>query len=272
MDDWRSNFVEANGVRLHYTRTGGAKPPVVLAHGVTDDGLCWTPVARALAPDYDVVMVDARGHGRSETPPDCYGPATQAADLLGVLGALGLREPAILGHSMGAGTALALAGIAPEVPRAILLEDPGPWWTDWLATEAGRATLAEIGARQDAYRRASREALIADRRTKSPRWQDGDVEPWADAKMRVSTEAFQFFDPATWAGLDWSEALRRITCPVLLITTDPETGGLVSPEAAAALSALVPQTQIARIPGASHSIRRDRFESFIEVVRAFLAA
>ena len=48
MGDWQTGIVEANGVRLHYTRTGGDKPPVVLAHGVTDDGLCWSPVAAAL--------------------------------------------------------------------------------------------------------------------------------------------------------------------------------------------------------------------------------
>src|SRR5438034_938510 len=63
MANWQSGDVEANGIRLHYTRTGGSKPPLVLAHGVTDDGLCWTPVAEALAPDYDVIMVDERVTG-----------------------------------------------------------------------------------------------------------------------------------------------------------------------------------------------------------------
>ena len=66
MGEWQAGYVEANGIRLHYTRTGGAGPAVVLAHGVTDDGLCWTPVAEALADAYDLVMVDARGHGRSD--------------------------------------------------------------------------------------------------------------------------------------------------------------------------------------------------------------
>jgi pimeloyl-ACP methyl ester carboxylesterase len=60
MASWQSGDVETNGIRLHYTRTGGAKPPLVLAHGVTDSGLCWTPIAEALAADYDVIMVDAR--------------------------------------------------------------------------------------------------------------------------------------------------------------------------------------------------------------------
>ncbi len=91
---WQSGEVEANGIRLHYTRTGGAKPPVVLAHGFSDDGLCWTPVAEALAPRYDVIMVDARGHGRSSAPEQGYSATIQAADLQGVITALGLQRPA----------------------------------------------------------------------------------------------------------------------------------------------------------------------------------
>ena len=46
MTAWQEGDIEANGIRLHYTRTGGAKPPVVLAHGFSDDSLCWTPVAQ----------------------------------------------------------------------------------------------------------------------------------------------------------------------------------------------------------------------------------
>src|SRR5688572_12373589 len=128
MDTWRSDFVEANGIRLHYTRTGGDGPPLVLAHGVTDNGLCWTPVAEALAPEYDVIMADARGHGRSDAPEHGYTPADQAADLAGLIAALGLGRPILLGHSMGAITTLVLAGTYPQLPRAILLEDPPPWW------------------------------------------------------------------------------------------------------------------------------------------------
>src|SRR5919199_185948 len=62
MYGWQSGYVEANGIRLHYTRAGAtrggsaAKASLVLAHGVTDDGLCWTPVARALEAEYDVIM------------------------------------------------------------------------------------------------------------------------------------------------------------------------------------------------------------------------
>ena len=45
---WQSADLEVNGLSLHYTRTGGDKPSLLLAHGFSDDGLCWTPVAEAL--------------------------------------------------------------------------------------------------------------------------------------------------------------------------------------------------------------------------------
>ena len=134
MTHWQSGDIVVNGLMLHYTRTGGAKPPVVLAHGFSDDGLCWTPVAEALATDYDIVMVDARGHGRSAAPEQGYGSADHADDLAGVIRALGLKRPAVLGHSMGAASTLVLAGLYPDLPRAILLEDPPPWW---ITAEAG---------------------------------------------------------------------------------------------------------------------------------------
>jgi len=50
----------------------------VLAHGFSDDGLCWTPVAEKLAADYDVIMVDARSQGRSDTPEQGYTPIDMA--------------------------------------------------------------------------------------------------------------------------------------------------------------------------------------------------
>jgi pimeloyl-ACP methyl ester carboxylesterase len=64
---WTHTDLFVNGVRLHYYRTGhGDKPPLVLVHGFSDNGLCWTPTARDLEADYDVIMPDMRGHGLSE--------------------------------------------------------------------------------------------------------------------------------------------------------------------------------------------------------------
>ena len=264
--------IEVNGLRLHYTRTGGAKPPVVLAHGVTDDGLCWTPVAEVLAREHDVILVDARGHGRSDAPEQGYGPIEQAADLAGVITALGLHRPAVLGHSMGAVTALALAGTNKDVPGAILLEDPPAWWmATWDTSPASEERQAQMRTWLSELKRKTREELIAEQRAATPNWSEAELGPRADAKLRFSPNVLSIFNPRTAATFDWPAVLRRITCPALLITADPAQGAIVTEESAAALQALVPQLRIAHIPQAGHNIRRDQFDRYMEVVRAFLA-
>lgn len=269
MARWQSGDVEANGIRLHYTRTGGARPPLVLAHGFSDDGLCWTPVAAALAPEYDVIMVDARGHGRSDDPEQDYDPIAQAADLAGAITALGLRAPPVLGHSMGAATALTLAGTYPDIAGAILLEDPPAWW---VPSPPGAPSAAAWQAQRrvwvTALKRKTREELIAVQRAQTPGWSEDELEPWADSKLRLS---FNVLSPNSALPEDWPALLGHITCPALLITGDPALGAIVSAESAAALQALVPQLRIAHIPQAGHSIRRDQFAHYMDIVRAFLA-
>ncbi len=264
---WQSGDIVINGLTLHYTRTGGAKPPVVLAHGFSDDGLCWTPVAETLAADYDVVMVDARGHGRSAAPEQGYGSADHANDLAGVIRALRLQRPAVLGHSMGAASTLALAGMYPDLPRAILLEDPPTWWAPAAAQEAP-ARLSALRQGIIELKRKTREELIAHARSGSPTWPEAELGPWADAKLRFSFNILLRREPET---MDWPATVRRITCPALLITADPALGALVTPESAAELQALAPQTRIAHIAGAGHSIHREQFARYIEAVRAFMA-
>jgi N-formylmaleamate deformylase len=265
---WQSAFINTNGIRLHYTRTGGAKPPVVLAHGVTDDGLCWSPVAAMLAPDYDVIMIDARGHGLSDAPPAGYSPIEQADDLAGLIVALDLKSPIVLGHSMGAATTLVLAARHPELLRAIALEDPPPWWDpaydrpnnpDWQTRM--RAWLVPL-------KQQSRQAILEAQRVAEPGWSDAELEPWVDSKLHFS---LNFFNDLSDLSLDWTALLRQVICPVLLITGDVDAGALVTPTAALAFKAYLPQAQIAHIAGAGHSIRRDQFAPYLQVVRPFLA-
>ncbi len=266
MSPWQSGYIEANGLTLHYTRTGGAKPPVVLAHGFSDDGLCWTPVAQALDADYDVIMVDARGHGRSNAPEHGYGSADHAGDLAGVIRALGLERPAVLGHSMGAASALALAGTYPTLPRAILLEDPRALWMPDPDDHAP-ARPSPIHLWINDLKRKTRPELIEYARKESPTWPEAELGPWADSKLRFSVNVLLANAPAP---LSWPAIVGRITCPTLLITADPALGALVTPEGADALQALAPQVRVAHITGAGHSIRREQFDQYMEAVRAFL--
>lgn len=266
MAPWSTGDAVVDGVRLHYTRTGGDKPPVVLAHGFSDAGLCWTPVAQALEAEYDLIMVDARGHGHSDAPESGYTLTEMAGDLRGVIAELGLRQPAIMGHSMGGGITLALAGRYPEVAGAIIVEDAGTLEAaDFPHRQAGKehpiqAMLARI-------RHKSRDQLIAEQRA-AMGWPEGELGPWADAKLQFNSRAAQF-DPT--AGVRWAELSPRIACPALLIAADLDRGAMMAPEHIATMQRHIPQLQVATIHGAGHNVRREQFERFMAVVRTFLA-
>lgn len=125
IDDFTEGDVHRDGVRLHYYRTGtNGKPPILLLHGVTDNGLCWTRVARDLQSRYDVVMTDARGHGTSDRIGGEFSIDLLADDAAGFVRELHLQQPYVFGHSMGAITAAVLAARYPELVRALVLEDP----------------------------------------------------------------------------------------------------------------------------------------------------
>lgn len=270
MKNWQSGYVESNGIRLHYTRSGGDKPAVVLAHGFSDSGLCWTPVAEQLQSDYDVVMIDARGHGQSDAPETGYSSVEHAADAAGVIEKLQLHRPAILGHSMGAATTLMLAATYPDVPRAILLEDPPAWWMG--TSERARIASAEWREqrrREIIERQAmTRDELIAQQRLKQPRWSEAELHPWADAKLRLSLNVL---NQDLRSMHDWAELVGHITCPALLIIADQDQGALVSHEAAERLKQLLPDLDVAYIADAGHNIRRMQFKHYMQVITDFLS-
>ena len=272
MSNWQSDDLQVNGLRLHYTRTGGAKPPLVLVHGFSDDGSCWNPLAEHFEDDYDVIMPDARGHGFSEAPERGYSPLDQVGDLQGIITALGLHKPLILGHSMGAVTTLALAGLYPDVPGAILLEDPPAWWTSsGLPKPSTPEQLAKTRESFIARKSQTREALIANEHRANPTWSDAELGPWADSKLRMSPNVVGLFEPSVVTSVDWAAVLPHISCPALLITADVARSAIVSAEAATALKNIVPQLEVAHIADAGHCIHRDQLEVYMGAVRAFLA-
>jgi len=268
MAEWLSTDIMVRGIKLHYYRTGGNKPPVVLAHGFSDNGLCWTPVARDLEGEYDVVMPDARGHGLSELPESGRGSEAMAADLAGLVQALGLDRPVLMGHSMGAGTAAEVAARYPDLTRGVVLEDPG-WRDESSSTSAEEQKARFERMRQDIlrYRTMTRDELIADCRARHPNWPEAELGPWADSKLQFNPRVAEVLGGPRQP---WQDVARAIACPVLLITADPELGSIVTPEGAREAAALMKQGQVVHIGGAGHSIRREQFGPAMQAVKAFL--
>ncbi|WP_162793599.1 alpha/beta fold hydrolase [Streptomyces paludis] len=120
--------IMVNGVDLHYSDLPAPRadsgPALLLVHGWGGDGGEWEPHRRAWAGRRRVLVPDLRGHGASAAPPDGYGPRDFAADLAGLLDALGTGPVIAVGHSMGGQAVTALAVEHPRLVRALVVLDP----------------------------------------------------------------------------------------------------------------------------------------------------
>jgi N-formylmaleamate deformylase len=265
-----SDYVISNGVRMHYYRTGGGKPPLVLAHGITDDGMCWSPIAEVLAKDFDVVMVDARGHGKSDAPEDGYTLQNLGMELAGVVQALELDKPILLGHSMGAITALVTAGLYPSVPRAILLEDPPPFWMISEGTPRDENFKNGFTTWVNSIKRKTREDLLSECREQNPAWSEAELEPWINSKHRVSPKVVELIDPPDMISIDLTNLFKKITCPTLFISAETSRGAASGEKDIAQIKSLISHMKMSHIEGAGHNIRREQFTRYLESIQDFM--
>lgn len=270
MTSWYSGHVQTNGIRTHYYRTGGDKPVLILLHGATDDGLCWTRLAHALEANYDIIMPDARGHGLSDAPLEDYSTSSRAADVASLIQALRLDRPAVAGHSMGAVTALQLAADYPSMLRCGILEDPVfRLSADPLPVAEREARASRALQLMNERKALGRDGLIAHCREQNPTWSEEEYGPWADAKLRVSPNFAGRRAVDNWP---WRELLTNVRCPILLITGDIDRGAIVSPEAATEAQQIQPLVSVVHLSGAGHNIRREQFDPYVQAVRSFLAS
>jgi N-formylmaleamate deformylase len=261
MDKWTTGTCEANGINVFYLRTGGDKPPVILLHGLMTNGACWTPLARALEEDYDVIMPDARGHGNSSAPDKGYCYDNLATDVLSFIEALGLSTPMLLGHSMGGMTAAVVASQNPKLLSGLVLADP-----TFLTSERQREVYeSDIVAQHRQILNRPREDFLAEVRNRhSPRSREL-IELLAQARLQTSIHAFDILIPPN---PDYVQLINTLNIPSLLVIGD--VGAVVSPELAANLAGLNQRLEVVQIAKAGHGVPYDQPENFSDVVKTFL--
>ena len=187
----------APGVSLHVEQRLGnpGAAPFVLVHGLASNVRLWDGVAERLhALGHSVFAIDQRGHGRADAPAAGYDLETAVADLLALIGALGLERPVLAGQSWGGNVVLELGWRQPEVVRGIACVDGGvieladwfPTWEDCLTAmtppRLDHLTLAELEAPDEgASSRTSASAPSAPTCTASARGPTAPSSPGCSA-------------------------------------------------------------------------------------------
>jgi pimeloyl-ACP methyl ester carboxylesterase len=264
-DGWTSGDVKANGITLHYYRTGnGSLPPMVLSHGYTDNGLCWTDLAHAFEKKYDVIMYDLRGHGLSEAPATGYDINDNVADIVGLIKALKLSKPVIIGHSLGGSIAAIVATQYPDIPKKVVLIDP-PGLIKPMFPTAEDMNRARNWFTSDMnnLKHLSKEELIKVAAQRHPAISEAARGRWADSKMQMKPQIID--SVLTIPPL--KPYLSKDTIPTLILKADANDA--VRKMEIDAVSAQ-PNIKIVHIKGAGHLVHLERPEESLAVLNDFL--
>lgn len=259
-----------NGLQVFYHRRSGqgSKLPIVLLHGFTDNGRCWDRVAQDLAGGYDLIMPDARGHGRTAGDVSALSYELLGEDAVGLIQTLGLAQPILFGHSMGALTAMIAAARAPNLVRALILEDP-PFWPAARQKAINVDDLAQQAVGGRAFQQRPLAQRIADCRASNPGWAEDEVIPWAESKGEYDPEIMAPANRLTMHSFAWKAAAAKVRCPTLLLTADPGKG-IVTPETAVEAASLMANCEVVQIANAGHCIHRDAYAETMQHVDSFL--
>lgn len=124
---WTHRFVGANGSRFHVVEAGSG-PLVLFLHGFPEFWYAWHEILPAVADaGYRAVAMDLRGYGASDKPPRGYDGYTLAADIAGLIRALGERSAVLVGAGAGGMIAWTAAAFHPRlVRRLVVLAAPHP--------------------------------------------------------------------------------------------------------------------------------------------------
>ncbi|HEY0002801.1 MAG TPA: alpha/beta fold hydrolase, partial [Actinoplanes sp.] len=119
---WTHRFVGANGSRFHVVEAGTG-PLVLFLHGFPEFWWAWHDILPRVADaGFRAVAIDLRGYGASDKPPRGYDGYTMAADVTGLIRALGERNAMVVGAGAGGMIGWAAAAFHPKlVSRLVVL-------------------------------------------------------------------------------------------------------------------------------------------------------
>lgn len=257
---WTAGNCKANGIDIHYLRTGGDYPPLVALHGLLGSGACLAPLASTLEDAFDVVLPDARGHGRSSVPAKGYLYRDLAGDVVELIERLNLDAPILLGHSMGGMTAAVVAGQLGSAVSGVILVDP-----TFISPERQREVFeSDVAEDQRRSLASSRSDLLAQSRLRNPYRSAEILEYLVDARLQTSMSAFEVLTPPN---PDYHELIRSISVPILLVVGGK---GIVSLGTAHELQKLNPLLRYELIPDGGHGLPYDQPERLGAGIMSFL--
>lgn len=269
-DENQSGNAEVQGIRLYYERTGAGEA-VIFISALGGSADLWTRQVPVLSSCHDVIAFDNRGSARSDVPEGPYTIQAMAADTVQLLDALDVAAAHVVGSSMGAMVAQEVAIQYPDKALTLTLigaQCGGPHaFVPPLEEAAVMETLATQEMESKKRARAwlphmFSEGFLADNRKL--------VEQYVELSTRQPTSVTGL--EAQWAALmsyDSWERLPSVTAPALILHGSVDR--MVPVENADVLCVRIPNSRVAIIEGAGHSVEYEAADEVNRVLLKFFA-
>jgi pimeloyl-ACP methyl ester carboxylesterase len=262
--------VPGDGIELNFGYWPGRGAPVVALHGLTASYVNFIGIAERLAGRRPLLALDLRGRGDSDKPDGPYGLAQHARDVAAAMQALDIGPSVIVGHSMGAFIATALAAQNPELVAGLILIDGGYLLDMPVGVDAEQVLDTVLAQRitqlQETY--PSREVYREFWRQR-PNFPSTDWGPWTEAflnyevggeapllRPKASEAAVRFDVAESFKTAEITARLESLRVPVMLLRAATgfalDRPQLIPDHAVDQIRTFLPELQEETIPGTTH--------------------
>ncbi len=260
-------YADNNGVKIHYELEGrDGAPPLMLFHGFTGSLEDWRMYGYVpeLSRDYRLILMDARGHGKSDKPhdPKAYQPALFASDITAVMDRLKLRKIHFFGYSMGGRVGFSsIARYHLDRFHSLVLGGKSPY--GYGTPEKMQAVKVRLASLEKAAKEGH-DSYIAYLEAR-----DGKPLP-EDKKAAVRASDLEALIAVQKAFIDWPNAddlIPKMKLPCLLFSGEADEDFPVIKKTAAAM----PDARFFSLPGLAHAPCYQASNLVLPHVKKFLA-
>ncbi|MHA2208969.1 MAG: alpha/beta fold hydrolase [Candidatus Thorarchaeota archaeon] len=254
-NDVSSNYVEVNGLRLHYEEIGNGTPLILIHGGMLDANFSWKSYYPIFSQHFRVIATDSRGHGKSENPTKTFSYRLICDDIVALIKELELDRPLVIGYSDGGQAALEIGIEYPEVTRAIIaggvLAEASEYYIEcvksWGANNPGDVDISKFEETFPEFLPILNEIHGA--------------ENWKNLFTSISN---MWMDPDGFPG----ERVKKISVPTLILHGDRDE--VIPLDDPLRIYRLIPNAELSIIPNADHMAVLSQIDVFSKIMLDFL--
>ncbi len=272
-----SQFIQVNGLQVHYKRFGQGQPVFFLLHGFGASTFSWREVSAPLAAYGTVIAYDRPAFGLTERPlqwqgESPYSPSSQVALLIGLMDAFGVEKAILVGNSAGGTVAMQTALQHPDRVQALILVAPAvyvgggtPGWIRPLFQTPQMRRLGPLLVRQI----QTRGLELLKQAWHDPSRITPDILEGYQKPLRAPD-----WDQALWLltlasrESDLANRLSELTMPALVVTGDDDR--VVPTEQSIRLASELPNADLRVLQACGHLPQEECPQAFLQAVDEFL--